>query len=380
MYKYYFLDFHGKCNALEGGQEDNFYKRKRIYYDPLPFAGKNGSILVSDQSSNMMKHLTLEQRYAIQTLRKTGHSMSRISEIIGVNKSTVSREIRRNCDGRSKKYQYELAHKKCLRRRKDKIHYTKLDDTLKECIKEHLEVSKWQPEQISNGLRSRGVDMVSTTTIYRYIHMDKKQGGILYKSLRRQKPYKYTRRMYGSSGAGQIRNRIDIDQRPEIVDTRNRIGDWEIDTMVGASHKSFLLTITERKTGTTIIRKLSSKNAKDLSEACIKALKPFEPSLYTITADNGKEFADHQTISSELNLKFYFAKPYHSWQRGTNENTNGLIRQFFPKRTDLSLVSEQEIAKVEWLLNTRPRKRLKWKTPLEVYNEYFFSPSVAFTG
>jgi len=363
-----------------GRSRGQFLQKKEDLLRSPSLCWKNGSILVPDQSSNMMKHLTLEQRYTIQTLRKTGHSMSMIAQIIGVHKSTVSREIRRNCDGRNKKYQYELAQKKCLKRRRDKNHVVKLDDTQKGLIKEHLEVSKWQPEQISNGLRSRGVDMVSTTTIYRYIHKDKKQGGALYKNLRRQKPYKYTRRMYGSSGAGHIKNRTDIDQRPEIVETRNRIGDWEIDTMVGAGHKSFLLTITERKSGTTIIRKLSSKNAKDLSEACIKALKPFEPSLYTITADNGKEFADHQTISSELNLKFYFAKPYHSWQRGTNENTNGLIRQFFPKKTDLSMVSEQEIANVEWLLNTRPRKRLKWKTPLEVYNEYFFSPSVAFTG
>ena len=172
---------------------------------------------------------------------------------------------------------------------------------------------------------------------------------------------------------GQIVGRVDISERPVVVDERKRFGDLEVDTIVGKDRKGAILTINDRATGVLKMKKLNGKNASELAEACISALSHWVPNLMTITADNGKEFADHQTIAKKLNIDFYFAKPYHSWERGSNENLNGLIRQYIPKKTDFSTITEEYVQFVEDQLNNRPRKRFNFETP-----NYMLNQKVAF--
>lgn len=356
-----------------------FFTKERGFYNPLPFAGKNVFILVPDQSCNMMKHLTYEQRYTISVMKKKGVTNKLIAQFIGVHPSTISRELKRNRDLRSNEYITELAQRKADKRKSTKPHYKVLTVEMMSDITERIRQYRWQPEQISNRIRKQGLAMVSTTTIYRYIHQDRKNGGDLYRYLRRRKRYRKLTGQYQDK-RGQIKNRVDISSRPEIVDRKERFGDWEIDTMIGANHKGALLTINERVSGVVLIRKLNGRNAEDLTKKCIEALMPFKGLIHTITGDNGKEFAMHEKIAEALNIKFYFARPYHSWERGANENLNGLIRQFFPKGVDLRNITDQQVSYAEWLLNLRPRKRHNWMTPLEILNKLFFNSKIAFAA
>jgi len=174
---------------------------------------------------------------------------------------------------------------------------------------------------------------------------------------------KYDKRRNGKSTRGQIKNRVSIDDRPDVVDNKARIGDWEIDTMIGKGHSGALVTIVERVTNFTVSAQVDSKSAEDVTKATIALLTPFKDVVHTITADNGKEFAYHEQISDKLSADVYFAHPYSSWERGLNENTNGLLRQYFPKNTDLKTVTQVEVRRAVKRLNTRPRKNLEYKTP-----------------
>ena len=169
------------------------------------------------------------------------------------------------------------------------------------------------------------------------------------------------------SGRGCIPGRIDIDQRPDIVEEKNRLGDWELDTIIGANHKRAIVSIVDRASKFTKLVKVSHKTSEEVGQAIITALDPISPFVLTLTADNGKEFANHQKVSSELNAEFYFAKPYHSWERGLNEHTNGLVRQYFPKSSSFENISGEDIEKVENCLNNRPRKILDFETPMEAF-------------
>jgi len=326
-----------------------------------------------------MKHLTREQRYTIFVMKEKGKSNTEIAQYIGVHKSTIGRELKRNSDARNQQYRYELAQRKYEKRKAEKPHHTVLTKEIKLLIEEKLSKDKWQPEQISNRLKKEGVHMVSTVTIYRYICQDKKLGGSLYKHLRRKKPYRKLKGLY-SDNRGVIKDRVDISLRPEIVDKKERFGDLEIDTIIGANHKGALLTINDRCTGHVWIKKLTGKDAEELASKANDKLSPFAKHIHTITGDNGKEFAEHKKIAKELNIIFYFAKPYHSWQRGANENTNGLIRQFFPKGTDFNNITDQQVQIVETLLNNRPRKRLDYLTPKEKLENLLFNKKVAFAA
>ena len=239
-----------------------------------------------------------------------------------------------------------------------------IDDATWQFAQERL-LEQWSPEQIS------GHADISTETVYQRVYADKRAGGLLWKNLRCQKQYK---KRYGKiDRRGKIPNRLSIEDRPAIVETRRRIGDWEADTVIGKSHKQAIVSIVERKTGFTLIHKVERKTAQAVSQAMIALLKPYRKKVHTITSDNGREFAGHEEIAKSLKADFYFAHPYSSWERGTNENTNGLIRQYFPKNRDFTTITQQEIDMAMFRLNNRPRKRLGYKTPSQV----FFKSGVA---
>ena len=190
----------------------------------------------------------------------------------------------------------------------------------------------------------------------------------MFKHLRRRGRHN-AKRGSKTNGRGFIKNRVDIDERPSIVDEKVRFGDLEIDTIIGKNHKGALLTINDRVTGLVWIRCLSGKEAEPLAKAAVKALMPIKELIHTITADNGKEFSFHEKIAEKLNIFIYFAKPYHSWERGANENTNGLIRQYFPKGTDFGDITQEQVIRVQNILNSRPRKRLGYMTPKQKFKQ-----------
>jgi IS30 family transposase len=224
----------------------------------------------------------------------------------------------------------------------------------------------WSPEQISGQLEDELGIMISHERIYQHIWTDKRHDGTLYTHLRQSN--KKRKKQYGSKDKrGQIRNRISIDERPAIVAEKTRIGDWEIDTVIGQNHQGALVTIVDRVSKFTLIKKVNSKHAEVVTAATISLLQPYLDKTLTITADNGKEFAGHETIKEQLNANVYFAHPYHSWERGLNENTNGLIRQYFTKGSSFENITDDEVEAVMNKLNHRPRKTLKFKTPHAVF-------------
>ena len=284
-----------------------------------------------------------------------------IALAISKDKSVVSRELRRNCDKRNEEYKADLAQRKYEKRQKDKKKHIYFTEEVKQHVNERLR-KDLSPEQIAGRAKLEGRECVSTERIYQYVWKDKKEGGDLHTHLR-HKGHRYRKRGNAKDSRGIIKDRVDISQRPEIVDRKERLGDLEIDTMIGQNHKGALLTINDRVSNKVIIEKLNGKDAKELARKVIERLSPYQKKVHTITSDNGKEFAEHKMISSELNLDFYFARPYHSWERGANENINGLIRQYFPKKTSFENISDDDVKRVEEILNNRPRKKLNFLTP-----------------
>lgn len=321
-----------------------------------------------------MSHVTESQRYTIAMMIEQGYRQKEISEVIGKDKSVVSREISRNCDMRSGKYNSKLAQNKYEKRKREKPKEKKFTKEVQYYIEEKLRL-QWSPEQISNSCDTNKIKMVSTERIYQHIIQDKKTGGVLYENLRRKK--KYRKRIGIAERRGKLKNRLSIHERPKEVDQKTRVGDFEVDLILGANHKGALLTINDRKTGLAKVRLLKSKNAKGVAKAIVKALKGIKEICKTMTSDNGKEFAQHEYVSKKLGLDFYFADPYSSWQRGANENLNGLIRQYFPKKSSFEQLTWRDIKKVENLLNNRPRKRLGYNTP---QNKFDFLTKVAFVA
>jgi len=222
------------------------------------------------------------------------------------------------------------------------------------------------PEQVSGRLKEQHGILLSHERIYQHIWADRRNGGDLYTHLRQA--HKKRRKKYGAKDKrGQICNRVSIDQRPDMVDEKSRIGDWEIDTVIGQNHKGALVTIVERKSKFTLIKRVETKHAEGVTAATITLLEPYSDKVFTITADNGKEFAGHETMSKELNAQVYFAHPYSSWERGLNENTNGLIRQYFPKGSSFETITDEQVDAVMHRLNHRPRKGLNYQTPHAVF-------------
>ena len=315
--------------------------------------------------------LTREERYQISALKTAGHNQVEIAKVIGRHKATVSRELSRNQGLRG--YRPRQANIFAKNRRQAKSTSRISYETWTRV--ERLLLEDWSPEQVSNWLRYEEDAYVSPEWIYQYILQDKRAGGDLYTHLRCQKQRK---KRYGApERRGQLKGRVSIDERPDVVNERSRIGDWEADTVIGKQGGAVLVTLVERKTRLSVIAKALNRTAQEVTTVILRHLKPLASHVQTLTYDNGKEFALHPKIAKGLNASGYFAHPYHSWERGLNENTNGLLRQFFPKGMDLAKVTDAEVKKAMDKLNNRPRKCLGFKTPTQVF--FGINPPVALT-
>ncbi len=306
------------------------------------------------------KQLTQNQRYQIKALLKSGENQTKIAKIIGVHKSTISRELKRNRGQRG--YRPKQAQDKAMSRRNWERRRIKAQTWgwVEEKIRED-----WSPEQIKLWMAKNAETSVSHEWIYQHIYADKRAGGDLHKHLRCQKK---RRKRYGSNDRrGQIPNRVSIEQRPAIVEQRKRLGDWEGDTVIGKKSRYALVTLVERMSRFTLIKIIKRRTAAATKRAIIHMLKPYKLKTLTITLDNGKEFTAHQDIARELGAEVYFAHPYASWERGTNENTNGLLRQYFPKGSDFSKITNRQVIYAQKHLNSRPRKCLGARTPEMVF-------------
>lgn len=280
------------------------------------------------------------------------------------DKSTISREIRRNSG--MKGYRYKQAHQFCVLRKTNAKKHIRLTVSIQRLIEKKLRV-RWSPDQISNWMKLNNFGSISHETIYRMIAVDKELGGSLYTFLRHSNKKRKKTYASGKTKKGSIKNRISINERPKMVDKQIRIGDFEGDTIVGLNHQGSIVTLVDRKSLYLKMEILPDRTSASISMAVLKLLNPIKDNVHTITFDNGKEFACHEEISKNLDLKVFFADPYSFWQRAINENTNGLIRQYFPKKTDFSKITRKDIARIETEINNRPRKKLGYKTPQEVF-------------
>ena len=314
----------------------------------------------------MLYHqLTEGERNQIHALLQEKVPQNRIAKILGRSPSTISRELRRNRGQRG--YRHQQAQRNAQERR-----YTrrscKMTADVVAWIEEKLR-EEYSPEQISNTMRRIVGVRVSHERIYQHIWQDKINGGELYRKLRIAGVKKHRKRYGKKEWRGKIPNRVDIDQRPAIVDEKTRIGDWEADLVSGGHHRGFLVTLVERRSEYTLIGHVKQKTSVKVKREIMRLLTPYEEWVQTITYDNGQEFSAHELINERLNCQGYFAKPYHSWERGLNENTNGLIRQYFPKGSDLRCVRQDELSFVMNRLNNRPRKTLVFKTPHDIFDK-----------
>ena len=319
---------------------------------------------LSNGGPAMHHHLTLEEREVIAQMQGSGHTQAEIAKRLGRADSTISRELQRN--GSRNGYWAVAAQRKADMRRRQRPRIRKLQrPEVRRYVQERLRQC-WSPDQIA--LRSRD-DFprdrrrhVSHQTIYAWIAAQEAAGKHWRRYLRSSGWKRPERRKWG-----QIPASVSIEGRPAVVDRRGRYGDWEGDTLVGKGRRGGAVTLVERKSGYLLLGRVSNLRAATVRHSAAELYGGTPPSLRkTLTLDNGKEFAEHQQLETEASLKIYFAKPYCAWQRGCNENANGLIRQFFPKGTDLARIPEHRFVKVQHLLNNRPRKRLGYRTPLEV--------------
>ena len=304
-------------------------------------------------------HLSQNERYQIFSLMKEGLNCTQIANNLGRSKSTISSEIRRNKGGRGyrPKQADRLAQERSIGSRNARRIEPHVLKAAFERISEQL-----SPEQVAAELP------ISHEALYQHIYVNKADGGLLWKNLRSQKK-KRKRYAGGTDRRGQIPGRRPIHERPADVETRRTVGHWEGDTVIGAGHKQAIVTLVERRSGYARLMKVSHKTSKQVADAVIKKLRSINARVKTITFDNGKEFAEHARIDEALGSKTYFADPFSSWQRGSNENFNGLLRQYIPKKRPLSTVTDEELKMIEERLNNRPRKRLRFKTPNQVFHE-----------
>jgi len=311
-------------------------------------------------------HLTKEKRYTISALLQAGKSKKEIATIVGVSRSTVHRELSRN--SREENYNDDEADKKYRARRKRCHRKEKMTGELLKTVLELLSM-KWSPEQISGRLELEKKGRMSHQTIYNFIFADRQKGGLIYKGLRRKK--KYGKRKTKET-RGQIKDRKTIAERPAIVDAKERMGDWELDTIVSRKDKTTIVTAVERKSRFVVTAKIGARNARSVARALVNHLNALPFKVLTMTSDNGKEFAMHKSVSRKLQCDFFFAIPHHPWERGCNENTNGLLREYLPKGESFRQFTKREIQNIATQLNNRPRKCLNYLTPAEV----FFNSSI----
>lgn len=316
--------------------------------------------------------LNYKRRCQIYAFWRAGYNRSEIAKEVGAHKSTISRELKRNLTYvytklGSWQYKPDYAQNYAEKRHKKKHKNVKFTKKVATFISDKL-LEDWSPEQISGYAKRHNLFSISHEWIYQFILKDKQHGGTLYKHLRHQNK-KYRKRYGSPKRQGFIRNRRFIDDRPSIVDDKSRIGDWEIDTIVSKCRKQAIVTIVERKSKKAVLKKVRAKTAELVTNATIAGLKSISDYVLTITGDNGSEFAHHQKISKTLSADFYFAHPYSSWERGLNENTNGLVRQYVKKGSNFSKIKDSDLSFIAEKLNNRPRKSLEYATPNEIFND-----------
>lgn len=292
---------------------------------------------------------------------KAGYTQTERAAIVGVHKSTIWRELLRNRGQRA--YRPGQAHQLAQARQRAAHHGRISEQTW--AMVESLLRREWSPEQISGRLKLERRAAVSHERIYQHIYADKRAGGTLHLHLRWQRE---RRKRYGKhSRRGQIEGRVGIEARPAVVDARRRVGEWEADTIVGRRGRGALLSLVERKSKLVRHCWVERKGAEEVTQASLVALEPLAEKVLTITSDNGGEFAHHGRIAQGLGARFYFARPHAGWERGVNENTNGLLRQYFPKQADFAQITQAEVEGAMERLNNRPRKGLGYRTPNEVF-------------
>jgi transposase, IS30 family len=320
------------------------------------------------ERENMKKYrqLTFSERIYIEVWHWERKSLSYMAERLGFNRSTISRELIRGATGElGMGYRADLAEKRCVIEGAKKGRKNKIVGTLEKLVLEKI-VEKWSPAQISGRLKLEKKNGVSHETIYKYVQRDRKTGGNLYLSLRHGK--RRRKKRFSIPRVRQdILNRINIKDRPEKINQRLRRGDWERDLVFGDSQSAAVLTIVDRKTLLTIIERVESKSPREISLKTFEALKEFKNINKSLTNDNGFEFRNHENESKNLGIPIYFTNPYSSWEKGTNENTNGLIRQYFPKKSSMKEFTNAKAKQVQQNLNTRPRKKLGFCTPVEAF-------------
>lgn len=295
-------------------------------------------------------------------MKRLGYGVTEISDWTEIPKCTVSRELKRN----SKNGRYEAARADKMSKARRRRGPYKMKEALLQTVEAMLK-KQHSPEQISGRLKQQGQAGISHESIYKHVYEDKKRGGDLYRQLRFGRK-KRRKRLGKHDKRGVIPNKAMISERPAEVESKARFGDWEGDTIIGGGHQGVIVTLVERKSKLSLAGKAESKSAPAVEKVVIELLKNSPIPSKTVTFDNGTEFANHQKIAEALGAQIYFANPYHSWERGLNENTNGLIRQFIPKKQNLKELDEEFIHAVQENLNHRPRKSLGFMTPIEFYS------------
>jgi len=324
-----------------------------------------------------MKHLTKEQRYVISSLYKRGVKLESIAEEIGVYKSTISREIKRN-SGKHGGYNPDRAHLFAQERKERFASQRRFTKEIENRVRSYLEQEQWSPEQIVGYCKNNHIEMVSVERIYQYVRKDKAEGGHLYKHLRHR--LKHRKRPVGGDTKIKIKDRVSIDNRPEKANNRTEFGHWEADLIIGNNHKGAILTLTERVSKQLMIKYLEKgKKAKGVANAMIELLLPYKQQVLSITMDNGLEFAEHKAVAKKLEADTFFTHPYSSWEKGQIEYMNKLLRQYYPKNKPITKYNTHNINEIQRKINNRPRKNLNYEKPFEIFYN-FVNREVAFAS
>lgn len=310
--------------------------------------------------------ITSEERYMLAALRTQGFNQAEIARALGRHRSTISRELKRNSARRTGYYRPSKAIEMTNGRRSRSRRNRRFSAADLSRVESLLRL-QWSPEQISGRLRREGILSISHETIYRHVWRDLRLGGTLHTYLRGAR--KRRRKRYGAyDSRGRLAGKRHISERPRAAELRTEVGHWEIDTIIGKGSRHCLVSVVERKTGFLLLGKLKARTKEQTNHRTLRLLKRRHHSFKTITADNGTEFHDYADIEQATGVSFYFATPHHSWERGTNENTNGLIRQYVPKGTSMTKLTQYDCNAIAKRLNARPRKRLGYKTPRECFH------------
>ncbi len=312
--------------------------------------------------------ITREERYTLATLRRQGYSQAEMARLLNRHPSTISRELRRNRTTHDGHYRAEKAQEHANARRWTPRRNSRFSEADWALVDSWLR-QKFSPEQTAGWLRRFGLLSISHEWIYQHVWGDKHRGGDLWRHVRQ--PLKRRKRYNTYERRGHVPGKRHISERPAIVETRSEVGHWEMDTIIGTSDQHCLLSLVERVTGATLLGKLTRRNMTVLNARLIELITAHPGLFKTITADNGSEFHGFAEVERTTGVPIYFANPYHSWERGTNENTNGLVRQYVPKRTSMKHLTQQDCNRIASALNNRPRKRHDYHTPLEMLSEFF---------